>query len=67
MKKLLMNIRKNRKILIFLAIIFAARIISVMALDADYNLDNDDMSYIESGIRFAETGTITMQNIRRHR
>ena len=62
MKKLLMNIRKNRKILIFLAIIFAARIISVMALDADYNLDNDDMSYIESGIRFAETGTITMHS-----
>lgn len=49
---------ENRYALLLLLVIFAERIAVLCTLGLDYNLANDDMGYIGSGIRLATTGVL---------
>lgn len=46
--------------LIMMAFLLVLRLVALHSLGASYSLVNDDMSYVRSGIYFAQTGTITM-------
>ena len=46
--------------LIVLALLLAVHLAALWSLGPEYTLNSDDLSYIKSGIRFAQTGTITM-------
>lgn len=50
----------NKFVLIVLCLLFAERVAVMLSLGVDYNLNNDDMGYFNSGIVFAGTGTISI-------
>ncbi len=61
MKKRLKNIMiDNWSILVLLIVIIVLHCIAFLELGFDYNLNSDDISYINSGITFFKTGQITM-------
>lgn len=47
---------------LIVAVLFAARLLAMDALNVTYTLGSDDMSYIRSGIYLAQTGTLTMHD-----
>lgn len=55
-------VREHRAALIVLLLLLVLRLMSLYSLGFTYSLESDDAAYIESGIRFARTGTITMHD-----
>ena len=43
-----------------MCLLFAERVAVMLSLGVDYNLANDDMGYFNSGIVFANTGTVSI-------
>ncbi len=54
--------REHKAIGIIMLLLFLERLFVLYRLGVGYSLESDDLSYIESGIIFANTGTITMHN-----
>lgn len=61
-KDVLSFVKEHRAALIVLFLLFVLRLMALYSLGFTYSLESDDVSYIESGIRFARTGTITMHD-----
>lgn len=55
-------LREHWGAFIIMALLLAIRLIALHSLGFNYSLGSDDMSYVKSGIYFAETGTITMHD-----
>ena len=54
--------KAHKAALIVLSLLLILRLMALYSLGFTYSLESDDVSYIESGIRFARTGTITMHD-----
>lgn len=54
--------RNNKGICVVIALLFFVRMCAMLQLGVTYTLDSDDMAYINSGLRFAETGVISMHS-----
>ena len=52
--------RENRLLLCIMALLLIERLIALATLGAQYTLASDDLSYVKSGIYFAQHGTVTM-------
>lgn len=63
MKKILEIIKNNWLFAILLVIFLILNIITFIYLGYDYSINSDDLSYINSGITFYETGEITMHGV----
>lgn len=50
----------ERVIWLLILFLFVERLIALWTLGPTYTLSNDDLSYVKSGIFFAQTGSITM-------
>lgn len=61
-KDVLSFVKEHRAALIVLFLLFVLRLMTLYSLGFTYSLDSDDAAYIESGIQFARTGTITMHD-----
>ncbi|MBP1736279.1 MAG: hypothetical protein H6Q60_160 [Oscillospiraceae bacterium] len=58
------NFLKNHwGIFIVMLLLLAERIVGLCILGPEYTLSSDDLSYVESGIAFFKTGTITMHGV----
>lgn len=55
-------IRRHRIAFLVIALLFFERLLALMQLGVSYTLWSDDASYINSGIRFMQTGIISMHN-----
>lgn len=55
-------LREHWGALLLLALLLAVRLAGLLSLGARYSLSSDDMSYIKSGIHFAETGIISIHD-----
>jgi len=53
----------NKVVLIVMVLLFVVRIIAMTKLGVTYSLQSDDLSYINSGIEFKNTGSITMHGV----
>lgn len=53
-------LRGDRILWVLLALLLAERLLVLLQLGPYYTLESDDRSYINSGIYFANTGTVTM-------
>lgn len=53
----------NKIALIVMALLFIVRVISMTKLGVTYSLNSDDLSYVNSGIEFKNTGAITMHGV----
>lgn len=60
MKKIRTFVYEHKWILLIVCALFIERLYGGYTLGIDYNLGNDDLSYVNSGIEFAKTGVITM-------
>ena len=63
MKKILEIIKNNWLFAILLIIFLILNVITFIYLGYDYSINSDDLSYINSGITFYETGEITMHGV----
>ena len=63
MKKVLEIIKNNWLFAILLIIFIIFNFITFIYLGYDYSINSDDLSYINSGINFYETGKITMHGV----
>ena len=63
MKKVIDKIKREKIICIIVILLFIERIIVAFQLGITYNLESDDLSYVISGIEFANTGRITMHGV----
>ena len=63
MKKILESIKCNWLFIILVIIFIILNIITFIKLGYDYSINSDDLSYINSGITFYETGKITMHGV----
>ena len=63
MKKVLEIIKDNWLFAILLIIFIILNVITFIYLGYDYSINSDDLSYINSGITFYETGEITMHGV----
>lgn len=61
-KDFLSFMKENKAALIVLFLLLVLRLITLYSLGFTYSLESDDAAYIESGIQFARTGTITMHD-----
>lgn len=50
----------DRLLALLLALLFAERLAALITLGPRYTLASDDLSYVKSGILFAQTGMVTM-------
>ena len=55
-------LREHRGALVVLGLLLVVRLMTLYSLGFSYTLNSDDASYLNSGITFARTGTITMHN-----
>lgn len=53
---------ENKLIWCLVGLIFAANLIALFMLGADYTLNSDDLSYVRSGIYLAKNGVLTMHD-----
>ena len=53
----------NKIALIVMALLFIVRVIAMTKLGVTYSLNSDDLSYVNSGIEFKNTGAITMHGV----
>ena len=60
MKKIKKFLKENWTIFIIIIIAFSLQVMAIKELGFDYNINSDDLSYVNSGITFFETGKITM-------
>ena len=67
MKKRVSNIKRflmeHKWILLIVLALFLERFYAGYTLGITYNIKSDDMSYVQSGIEFANTGRITMHGV----
>ena len=63
MKKYISLIKENWLFTILLGIYLIINILTFFHLGYNYSINSDDLSYINSGITFFETGTITMHGV----
>ena len=56
-------LKENYPIIIVLIIYLILHIFAILELGFNYNINSDDLSYINSGIYFAKTGIITMHGV----
>lgn len=61
-KDFLSFMKENKAALIVLFLLLVLRLMTLYSLGFTYSLESDDAAYIESGIQFARTGTITMHD-----
>ena len=61
-KDFLSFMKAHKAALIVLSLLLILRLMALYSLGFTYSLESDDVSYIESGIRFARTATITMHD-----
>ena len=61
-KDFLSFMKENKAVLIVLFLLLVLRLMTLYSLGFTYSLESDDAAYIESGIQFARTGTITMHD-----
>lgn len=59
-KKILNFVKQNKWILIIILLLFIERFAALYELGVYYSLNSDDVSYIKSGIIFANEGSITI-------
>ncbi len=57
------GIKEESAIWIIVFLLFCERVYAASKLGITYNLGSDDLSYINSGIEFANTGRITMHGV----
>lgn len=57
------TIKNNYTIIVILVIAIILHVIAISELGYNYSLKSDDLSYINSGIIFYQTGQITMHNV----
>lgn len=57
------RIENNKEIYLLLTILLLIRLFYLYKLGIKYNLDSDDLSYVNSGVTFLKTGTITMHGV----
>ncbi|MBQ4066199.1 MAG: glycosyltransferase family 39 protein [Clostridia bacterium] len=55
-------INEHKGILIVMALLVLIRLVALYELGIEYGLQSDDLSYVRSGIHFANTGVITMHD-----
>ena len=53
-------VRQHRAALVVMALLLLVRLMALYSLGFTYSIESDDLAYVESGIRFAQTGSITM-------
>lgn len=63
MKKLKLHVKDNWPIYIIIIISMVLHILVTKELGFEYTLSSDDLSYVNSGITFAETGKVTMHGV----
>ena len=61
-KDFLSFMKAHKAALIVLSLLLILRLMALYSLGFTYSLESDDAAYIESGIQFARTGTITMHD-----
>lgn len=61
-EKVILFIKENWPILLITLISLILHIVALINLGFKYTLNSDDLSYVNSGITFLETGTITMHD-----
>lgn len=61
-KDFLSFMKENKAALIVLFLLLVLRLMTLYSLGFTHSLESDDAAYIESGIQFARTGTITMHD-----
>lgn len=54
---------KEKWILIVMLLLFLERLIAMIQLGVTYTLESDDLSYVNAGITFIKTGSITMHGV----
>ncbi|MBR7132979.1 MAG: glycosyltransferase family 39 protein [Clostridia bacterium] len=59
-EKIIAFIKRNKFILIIMLLLFIERFAALYELGIYYSLNSDDVSYVKSGIIFANNGTITI-------
>lgn len=63
MKKILQTVKEEKIICVLVLALFFERVFVGLDLGITYNLGSDDLSYVTSGIVFANTGMITMHGV----
>lgn len=63
MKKLKLHVKDNWPLYIIIIISIVLHILVTKELGFEYTLSSDDLSYVNSGITFAETGKVTMHGV----
>lgn len=63
MKNWINNVKANPWIWIVVFLLFCERFLVACTLGITYNIGSDDLSYVNSGIEFANTGRITMHGV----
>lgn len=61
-EKICSFVKENKGILIVMLLLFVQRFMALYELGISYSLNSDDLSYVNSGIHFIKTGTISMHN-----
>ena len=56
-------IREYKWIILVCIALFLERVCAAYFLGFSYNINSDDLSYVKSGIEFANTGRITMHGV----
>ena len=49
-------VRQHRAALVVMALLLLVRLMALYSLGFTYSIESDDLAYVESGIRFAQTG-----------
>ncbi len=62
-KKICGFVKENKSICVILFISLILHIVAFVTLGFEYNLESDDVSYINSGIYFKKSGIITMHGV----
>lgn len=62
-KNILLFIKENKWILLIMILLYLQRLYGMYTLGIEYSLKNDDLSYVNSGIEFAKSRTITMHGV----
>ena len=55
-------LRENWALCLALLVVFALHMWALRTLGVHHGLQNDDLSYLESGLTFAKTGVVSMHS-----
>ena len=56
-------VKENKLFIVLLIIFIIIKVLALLDLGYDYSINSDDLSYINSGITFYESGKITMHGV----